>query len=97
MFAATLYAKALRIPLVMSYHTHIPEYIPKYTWQVGLYLLQNVLLFTTTWLLSAVTVTRCRAMTKIVIFVNKVCVLLLLPVTFSRRKLHQCSLENLLV
>ncbi|KAF5840931.1 hypothetical protein DUNSADRAFT_15132 [Dunaliella salina] len=32
-FAATLYAKALRIPLVMSYHTHIPEYIPKYTWQ----------------------------------------------------------------
>ncbi|KAJ9516133.1 hypothetical protein QJQ45_024563 [Haematococcus lacustris] len=32
-FAATLYAKLLRIPLVMSYHTHIPEYIPKYTWQ----------------------------------------------------------------
>ncbi len=31
-FAATLYAKALRIPLVMSYHTHIPEYIPRYTW-----------------------------------------------------------------
>lgn len=31
-FAATLYAKLLRIPLVVSYHTHIPEYIPKYTW-----------------------------------------------------------------
>lgn len=31
-FAATLYAKMLRIPLVVSYHTHIPEYIPKYTW-----------------------------------------------------------------
>lgn len=30
--AATLYAKLLQIPLVMSYHTHIPEYIPKYTW-----------------------------------------------------------------
>jgi sulfoquinovosyltransferase len=32
-FAATLYAKLLRIPLVVSYHTHIPEYIPKYTWE----------------------------------------------------------------
>ncbi len=32
-FAATLYAKLLRIPLVVSYHTHIPEYIPKYTWK----------------------------------------------------------------
>ncbi len=31
-FAATLYAKLLRIPLVVSYHTHVPEYIPKYTW-----------------------------------------------------------------
>ncbi len=35
-FAATLYAKLLRVPLVMSYHTHIPEYIPRYTWQVRL-------------------------------------------------------------
>lgn len=32
-FAATMYAKLLRIPLVVSYHTHIPEYIPKYTWE----------------------------------------------------------------
>ncbi|EIE20061.1 UDP-Glycosyltransferase/glycogen phosphorylase [Coccomyxa subellipsoidea C-169] len=32
-FAATLYAKLLAIPLVVSYHTHIPEYIPKYTWK----------------------------------------------------------------
>ena len=32
-FAATMYAKLLRIPLVVSYHTHIPEYIPKYTWK----------------------------------------------------------------
>jgi sulfoquinovosyltransferase len=31
-FAAILYAKMLSIPLVVSYHTHIPEYIPKYTW-----------------------------------------------------------------
>lgn len=31
-FAATLYAKMLSIPLVVSYHTHVPEYIPKYTW-----------------------------------------------------------------
>lgn len=31
-FAATLYAKLLAIPLVVSYHTHIPEYIPKYCW-----------------------------------------------------------------
>lgn len=22
----------LSVPLVMSYHTHIPEYIPRYTW-----------------------------------------------------------------
>lgn len=31
-FAATLYAKMLSVPLVVSYHTHVPEYIPKYTW-----------------------------------------------------------------
>jgi len=28
-----LYAKLLAIPLVISYHTHVPEYIPKYTWR----------------------------------------------------------------
>jgi sulfoquinovosyltransferase len=27
-----LYARLLAVPLVMSYHTHIPEYIPRYTW-----------------------------------------------------------------
>ncbi|KAK9823296.1 hypothetical protein WJX72_001700 [[Myrmecia] bisecta] len=32
-FAAILYAKMLDLPLVVSYHTHIPEYIPKYTWK----------------------------------------------------------------
>ncbi len=32
-FAAQLYAYALSIPLVVSYHTHIPEYIKSYTWQ----------------------------------------------------------------
>eukprot|EP00884_Botryococcus_braunii_P001798 jgi/Botrbrau1/11619/Bobra.0209s0010.1 len=32
-FAVILYAKLLSIPLVVSYHTHIPEYIPKYTWK----------------------------------------------------------------
>ena len=30
-FSAIMYAKLLAIPLVVSYHTHIPEYIPKYT------------------------------------------------------------------
>jgi hypothetical protein len=30
--ACTLYSRLLNIPLVMSYHTHIPEYIPRYTW-----------------------------------------------------------------
>ncbi len=29
-FASILYAKLLAIPLVVSYHTHIPEYIPRY-------------------------------------------------------------------
>ena len=28
-FATILYAKMLAIPLVVSYHTHIPEYIPQ--------------------------------------------------------------------
>ena len=28
-FASILYAKLLAIPLVVSYHTHIPEYIPR--------------------------------------------------------------------
>ena len=32
-FSAVLYAKLLSIPLVVSYHTHIPEYIPRYTWK----------------------------------------------------------------
>jgi sulfoquinovosyltransferase len=31
-FAAVLYSRLFRVPLVMSYHTHIPEYIPRYTW-----------------------------------------------------------------
>lgn len=31
-FAAVLYARLFAVPLVMSYHTHIPEYIPRYTW-----------------------------------------------------------------
>lgn len=31
-FSAVLYSKLLSIPLVISYHTHIPEYIPRYTW-----------------------------------------------------------------
>ena len=32
-FSAILYAKMLAIPLVVSYHTHVPEYIPQYTWK----------------------------------------------------------------
>lgn len=35
-FSAIMYAKLLAIPLVVSYHTHIPEYIPKYTGGRGL-------------------------------------------------------------
>ena len=31
-FGAMSYCKALNIPLVESYHTHIPHYIPRYTW-----------------------------------------------------------------
>lgn len=33
-FAVMLYAKLLSIPLVTSYHTHVPEYIKNYTWRV---------------------------------------------------------------
>eukprot|EP00803_Ostreobium_quekettii_P002087 evm.model.scf_565.6 EVM.evm.TU.scf_565.6 scf_565:27552-33479(+) len=29
-FAAWLYAKILRLPLVLAYHTHIPKYLPRY-------------------------------------------------------------------
>eukprot|EP01024_Parvocaulis_polyphysoides_P067884 TRINITY_DN8196_c1_g2_i1.p1 TRINITY_DN8196_c1_g2~~TRINITY_DN8196_c1_g2_i1.p1 ORF type:complete len:486 (+),score=63.09 TRINITY_DN8196_c1_g2_i1:36-1493(+) len=32
-FAAMLYARLLSVPLVVSYHTHIPKYIPQYTWK----------------------------------------------------------------
>lgn len=32
-FGAILYARLLSIPLVVSYHTHIPHYIPQYTWK----------------------------------------------------------------
>ena len=31
MFGAILYSRLLRIPLLVSYHTHIPFYIPIYT------------------------------------------------------------------
>jgi sulfoquinovosyltransferase len=31
-YAAIFWARALSVPLVVSYHTHIPAYIPKYTW-----------------------------------------------------------------
>ena len=34
-FASILYAKLLAIPLVVSYHTHVPDYIPKYTWKAS--------------------------------------------------------------
>lgn len=30
-FGALLFAKLLSIPIVMSYHTHVPKYIPQYT------------------------------------------------------------------
>ena len=30
MLGSILYAKLLAIPLVVSYHTHVPEYIPLY-------------------------------------------------------------------
>jgi len=33
---AIIFAKLLRIPLVVSYHTHIPEYIPRYNLWTGL-------------------------------------------------------------
>ena len=32
MFGALLYAKLFSIPILVSYHTHIPQYIPQYTW-----------------------------------------------------------------
>ena len=32
-FGAQLYSAVLRTPLVMSYHTHVPEYIKSYTWR----------------------------------------------------------------
>lgn len=35
-FAVIILAKLLRIPLVVSYHTHIPEYIPRYNLWTGL-------------------------------------------------------------
>lgn len=31
-FAAVLYSRLLGTPLVVSYHTHVPHYIPRYTW-----------------------------------------------------------------
>ena len=31
-FGAMAYCKLMDIPLVQSYHTHIPHYIPRYTW-----------------------------------------------------------------
>jgi len=31
-FAAVLYSRLLGLPLVVSYHTHVPHYIPRYTW-----------------------------------------------------------------
>jgi len=31
-FAAVLYSRMLGVPLVVSYHTHVPYYIPRYTW-----------------------------------------------------------------
>jgi len=31
-FSAIALSKALDVPLVVSYHTHVPHYIPRYTW-----------------------------------------------------------------
>jgi sulfoquinovosyltransferase len=32
-FGAVFWARVFKIPLVISYHTHIPQYIPQYTWK----------------------------------------------------------------
>lgn len=34
-FAVITYAKLLQLPLVTSYHTHVPQYIKDYTWRVS--------------------------------------------------------------
>jgi Glycosyltransferase Family 4 len=46
-FSAIMYAKLLAIPLVVSYHTHIPEYIPRYTWKGLVEPMWNVIRFFT--------------------------------------------------
>ena len=46
-FSAIMYAKLLAIPLVVSYHTHIPEYIPKYTWRGFVEPMWNVIRYCT--------------------------------------------------
>lgn len=64
-FAAILYAKLLAIPLVVSYHTHIPEYIPQYTWKGLVRPMWNIIKFCT--LMADLTLVPSKAM--------KVCIL----------------------
>ena len=59
-FSAILYAKMLAIPLVVSYHTHIPEYIPKYTWKGLVEPMWKLIRFCT--LMADVTLVPSRAM-----------------------------------
>ena len=49
-FGAQLYSMLLRLPLVMSYHTHIPEYVKSYTWKG---LAEPVWMFIRSWTRSA--------------------------------------------
>eukprot|EP00899_Mesostigma_viride_P000451 jgi/Mesvir1/10406/Mv14352-RA.2 len=44
-FAALVYAKLLSSPLVLSYHTHVPQYIPRYTFKWLVYPMWAILRF----------------------------------------------------
>ena len=59
-FSAILYAKLLAIPLVVSYHTHIPEYIPQYTWKGLVKPMWNIIRFCT--LMADLTLVPSKAM-----------------------------------
>ena len=59
-FSAIMYAKLLAIPLVVSYHTHIPEYIPKYAWRGLVEPMWNIIRYCT--LVADLTLVPSRAM-----------------------------------
>jgi hypothetical protein len=82
-----LYARLLSVPLVMSYHTHIPEYIPRYTWRGLVAPMWSIIRWCTR--RADLTLVTSKAM-KVLLCVGWRCVVLLCTLVWPQRCVVSC-------